>query len=373
MPRVSLRLVLVLVAILAGWCLVPPAAASSEDGDSEKAGKKKPGTAELQAGDMGSTVTSSQPVDADLLRNFKVDYNNAGGNERAVFAKYIEALGAAAMLDALEETFSRCHHQAYDLGAVLYSSTRDLATSLEVCGRRCTGACMHGVIREAFGSKSPAEVQGELHSFCEGDLMSGLHRKGNCAHALGHAAMVVSGQDLAKSLEACSAHPDAAMGYYCATGVYMEYFTDPEELDLEVLLNLHYPCDKQTPYPAACYRYKSPLMLRALKGDGAALTKECLGLSGARRRGCFHGLGIAHLPLVFDHPAKLAQVCGLGSRDERILCIEGVVEKLADYDEDVARRSCSSLDGELAKVCNTAAAEKMYRLEKPSLPLYLER
>ncbi len=31
MLRVSLRLVLVLVAMLAGWCLVPPAAASSED------------------------------------------------------------------------------------------------------------------------------------------------------------------------------------------------------------------------------------------------------------------------------------------------------------------------------------------------------
>ena len=224
--------------------------------------------------------------------------------------------------------------------------------------------------RVAFGSKSPAEVQGELHSFCEGDLMSGLHRRGNCAHALGHAMMVVSGRDVGSSLEACSTYSNAAMGYYCATGVYMEYFTDPEELDLEVLLNLHYPCDKQTPYPAACYRYKSPLMLRALKGDGAALTKECLGLSGARRRGCFHGLGIAHLPLVFDHPAKLAQVCGQGSRDDRLLCVEGVVEKLADYDEDVARRSCSSLGGELAKVCNTAAAEKMYRLDKPSLPLY---
>jgi len=341
-----------LAALLAGGWLTPSA------------------VAELPAHDKGATVTSSRPVDADLLRDFKIDYNNADGNERAVFENYIEALGAAAILDALEETFARCHHQARDLGAVLYTSTRDLAMSLEICGHRCTGACMHGVIQEAFAGMSLAEVQGQLHSFCDDGVMAGLHKKGNCAHAMGRAVMVASGRDVGKSLKVCSVYPDVAMGYYCATGVYTEYFTNPEELNLEVLLNLHFPCDQHALYPAACYRYKSPLMLRALKNDGDALTRECLGLSGARRRGCFHGLGLAQLPVVFDLPAKLAQVCSQGSPEDRILCVEGVVEKLADYDEGLARQSCTSLDGELAEVCRSAAEEKMYRLKKPSLSLY---
>ena len=108
----------------------------------------------------------------------------------------------------------------------------------------------------------------------------------------------------------------------------------------------------------------------ASKDDIEALNRECQGLSGAQRRGCFHGLGIAQLPAVFDDPAQLARACKQGSREDRVLCVEGVVEKLSDYDEDAARQACASLEGELAKVCATAAAEKMYRLDKPSLPLY---
>ena len=352
MSKGSERRGLALLALLAGGWWIPPA------------------VAEAQANEPGTTVNSSQPVDADLLRDFKVDYNHADGEERAVFQRYIEALGAAAMLDALEETFPRCHHQAFDLGVVLYASTQDLVTSLAVCGRRCTSACMHGVLLEAFGTRSMAVVQGALRSFCEGDVMAGRYKKGNCAHALGRALMVVSGRDVGKSLDACSTDPDDAMGYYCATGVYMEYFTDPEELDLEVFLNLHFPCDAHALYPAACYRYKSSLMLKALKNNVEALTRECLGLSGTHRRGCFHGLGMSQLPVVFAHPARLAQVCGQGNRDDRFLCVEGVVEKLADYDEDVARRSCGSLDGELARVCHAAVEEKMYRLKKANLLLY---
>jgi len=59
-----------------------------------------------------------------------------------------------------------------------------------------------------------------------------------------------------------------------------------------------------------------------------------------------------------------------GNHNERITCIEGVIEKLADYNEEEAMNICYFTEGEYRKVCESAAREKMYRLDKPSIGLY---
>ena len=53
------------------------------------------------------------------------------------------------------------------------------------------------------------------------------------------------------------------------------------------------------------------------------------------------------------------------------MCIEGAVEKLAEYNEERANAACATLDGGMADICTTAAREKMYRLHKPPIELYL--
>jgi hypothetical protein len=55
------------------------------------------------------------------------------------------------------------------------------------------------------------------------------------------------------------------------------------------------------------------------------------------------------------------------------MCIEGVTEKLSDYDERRAVAACAVLDGANAEVCRAAAQEKMYRLDKPTMELYTAR
>jgi hypothetical protein len=320
----------------------------------------------------GTEELASRPVDEELLRDFQVDYNNAQGDYRAVFQRYLEPLGAAAMLRALEDGFPRCHTQAHELGAAVYESIGDLGLAVEICGDGCTAGCMHGAVREALGSRPLGEVRRTLRYFCATDAMAELFPKGNCAHALGLAAMAAAGGDLQQALRVCSGHAEPAMEYYCATGVYSEYFGEATQLDLRVVLELHFPCSETTSFPVACYRYKGPLMHRALKGDAEAQQDACLTLSGAARRGCFHGLGVARLPEVFENPSLLAVACAEGNKNDRILCIEGVVEKLADYDDDRALEACASLSGRMGKACLRAAEEKMYRLDKKSLPLYME-
>ena len=52
------------------------------------------------------------------------------------------------------------------------------------------------------------------------------------------------------------------------------------------------------------------------------------------------------------------------------MCIEGVVEKLADYDQARAFEACTSVTGANAELCEAAAAEKMYRVGKATARLY---
>ena len=50
---------------------------------------------------------------------------------------------------------------------------------------------------------------------------------------------------------------------------------------------------------------------------------------------------------------------------------EIVIEKMAEFDEGLAHVACATLSGELAKICHSAANEKMYRMRKPSLRYYV--
>ncbi len=107
-----------------------------------------------------------------------------------------------------------------------------------------------------------------------------------------------------------------------------------------------------------------------LNNDRQMLVEECLKLPDSQRLGCFHGLGNVYLKTVARKPALLSEICLAGRQEDQIMCIEGVIEKLADYDERLAMLACSSLKGENAKVCYEAAKEKMYRLNKPTMKLY---
>jgi hypothetical protein len=197
--------------------------------------------------------------------------------------------------------------------------------------------------------------------------MATMHKPGNCAHGIGHALMALTAGDLGRSLELCGAFGRPAMAYYCATGVFMEFHTSQRQ----ALQGrpLHFPCETH-PFPAACYRYRGQSMLRALGGYPTRLAEECLALPRARRLGCFHGLGAAAISNIARSPGLLPAVCSHGLAEDQAMCIEGAIEKLGDYDEARAQAACATMAGEGAAVCQAAAREKMYRLDKLTMPLY---
>jgi len=351
--------------------------------------------------DMGTTKTDEgkrphwNAIGNTLKHQLIQEYRSPDYDEKRFFAKYIELIPAEAILGFLEAEEAICHRQAHELGRAIFRKTNNISETLSICGNGCTNACMHGAIGEAF-SDDPSHHESKTHSqtnenshqttsaidklvemmepFCHTGEMVRQHKRGNCAHAMGHALMLKTDHDIGASIDGCRHFNEPGMDYYCATGVYMQYMDNvtsngSRQADTQ-RWGSNYPCNKFTTYPAACYRYIVS-EVKEERGLGLEhLILLCAQLPADVRSGCFHGLGAAYTPLIVEHPTLLKVVCSYGDNKEQLLCIEGVIEKLADFNEQRALEACKTLDSKTRDICIAAAQGKMYRLDKPSMYLY---
>jgi hypothetical protein len=202
-------------------------------------------------------------------------------------------------------------------------------------------------------------------------VMTASYSPGDCAHGVGHALMVVTRYDIPASVKACAGFDDRAMVYYCATGAYMEYVTERDEADAKIR-SLFYPCDTYE-YPAACARYKMVHVVERHYEAGKRiddLARQCEKLVGKFRLGCFHGLGNAHMWLIASGETTLRNVCNRPDGNERFMCIEGAMERMAKFHERRAREVCEEIESKDRQICFTAVQHKMYNIKK-DFTLYL--
>jgi hypothetical protein len=312
------------------------------------------------------------PADAALKGQFNVEYMLRAAQRPRVFRQFLPTLGAQGMLDVLERRNAFCHSEAHDLGRVVYEHFKELGPALIECGGRCTSGCTHGVLAQAFGTITLEDLRPRLAAVCTEGVIRETRQHGTCAHGIGHALMLIVKNDVAASIAACRAFDDPSLEYFCVTGAYMEFFDHAEQW-AGTSASLYHPCDVYTDFPAACYRYQAVRMLRKLGGDRDRLAAACRSLPGAAQAGCFHGFGFAHYQRVAGNPALMAGLCPDVAGPNQTLCIEGVIENLAFFDSAKAAAACEHLRGPAADICAAAARGGLYRLAKPTLPLYLSR
>ena len=94
-------------------------------------------------------------------------------------------------------------------------------------------------------------------------------------------------------------------------------------------------------------------------------------MDGLDRLGCFDGYASAQVGAVEKKPEKLNEICQHGNIDDQKVCIEAIIERLADYQEPQAYAACTFVEGELNEFCNRAADRKYYSVDK-SFELYFE-
>lgn len=325
--------------------------------------------------EMTLPTVPDTPERVRLKEEFRARYRAAGADSdaasgavrRAVFDEFLPRLDAQGMLDVLESIHPLCHSQAHELGRAVYASVRDLDAAVGECGTRCTSACTHGVLEEAFGTVDLATLRPRLATLCSSGALAESRRVGTCAHGIGHALMMITGRDVGRSVEACEGFGTPALTDFCASGVFMEFFEHPVPAGAGQL----YPCDTYTTHPAACFRYLTMrLMRRPSLGGDAGVLALCRSLPRPQRLGCVHGFGFGLIPRLQRNPRWIAS-CVLRDPDEQTMCIEGAMEAFGGLAPDRARKACEMLTGPAAEVCHAAASSGLYRLDKPSMPLYL--
>ena len=314
-------------------------------------------------------------------REFEQSFHTADApHTRALYEQFLPRIGANGIGQALETIRPFCHGEAHELGRLIFSKLRDVGTSLESCADTCSSGCMHGVLMEFFADGrhgdgpshqhsaqlTTAAVAARIPTFCESPALTRMYPPGDCAHGVGHAAMFLSNYDVSAGIDLCERFPSHGLRYYCATGAYMEYWSNPQSRSDHPIDDASLPCDK-TRYPAACFRYvmNNPIRRRfANAGTLETPDQHCARLEGKYRLGCFHGIGFAQTLTIARGWTTLAKVCGLGSREDETVCIEGAMERLGKFSPDIAAERCKPLTDWRRGVCQAAASRKMYDLNK---------
>jgi hypothetical protein len=358
------------------------------------------GAAMLWVRRSGSEQEVRQPeIAADSLLNIPLErtvsarqeflaaYRIADGRHaRALYEEYLPRIGANGLREEIRIAHPSCHDEGHDLGKVIFARLRDVGASLESCSDACASGCMHGVLMQFFtDSGSPgasvrahhhssqlttADVAGRIPTICETQALARMYRPGDCAHGVGHAVMFLSNYDIPKGIDLCERFPSYALRYYCATGAYMEYRITKTPTDYSSHGPL-YPCDTAL-YPAACFRYVMTNSIREQYARGATLEtlqRQCAGLRGKYRLGCFHGIGNAHVGIIGLGQKTLALVCGFGTREDQTVCVDGAIERLGKFTPAIAGERCASLTDWRRDVCQASASRKMYDMER-SFALY---
>lgn len=301
--------------------------------------------------------------------------------KRSLYEEYVPVIGANGVLDGITKLWPTCHSEAHDLGKVIYASTQDVDLSLRICHDGCYSGCMHGVMMEAYagardktdpeGHVNPEVVRMMMQDMCSKKSMKESYSPGDCAHATGHALMVLAEYDIDTAIGWCDQFDEDHMRYYCATGAYMEYVTEKDRADVEAKKPILYPCESHK-YPAACARYKMVHVIPRLMRSKADVTKMAMGcqhLKDPYRIGCFHGIGNGFMPAIAKQQLTIAEVCGMGNEDEAAACIDGAMERMAKYSPDAATAVCKSVEERSQRrLCNEARERGMYNMEKDLSP-----
>ncbi len=304
---------------------------------------------------------------------------------RALYEQFLPRIGANGIGQSLQTAHPYCHEEGHELGKLILARLNDVGMSLESCADACTSGCMHGVLMQFFtkdramqgsghqhsAQLSAADVAPQIPTFCESEALARKYLPGDCAHGVGHAVMFLSKYDVPAGIDLCERFPSYGLRYYCATGAYMEYWSNPRARWGNPTHPERSLCDKAR-YPAACFRYvvkKAAQLPFAQARTLAALERQCASLGGKYRLGCFHGIGFSQLLPVARGRTTVAKACGFGTREDQTICLEGAIERLGRFSPAIAAERCEQLADWRRGVCQAAASRKMYDMDK-SFALY---
>lgn len=182
-----------------------------------------------------------------------------------------------------------CHPLMHELGHAAYTYYGGYAQAMQHSNDVCDSGYIHGVLESYFGSG--IDIQQALQTAC--DTTTSVFNQWQCYHGLGHGVMLVSLENIPRSLSLCNTLPNTFAKNACINGVYMQHFvvtsdngyipkTNPTSLQ---------DCSSQpAPNKGTCYDYAPSAYLTIYSGQYMSAKQWCSGTKGYVAA-CYEGIG----------------------------------------------------------------------------------
>lgn len=246
-----------------------------------------------------------------------------------------ETLTGLSLIDTEEGIRQTCHAFVHFLGANEYKRTKDVSGTLAQCSTQiaCGEGCFHGVIEGYFEEDGREFSAGSVSSLCRDDAVGNPTNYLACTHGIGHAFMLLYGNDVSPSLVGCDLLDAALERESCYAGVFMENVFSYGSANHVSSVD---PADPgavcrglSDRYLSACYAFQSSFVIQQGRGDYAAGAAFCEEAPGGYRATCYRSIG-ADAAVSFVHAEPMADACMVApSGEARISCLTGALVFLA--------------------------------------------
>ena len=184
-----------------------------------------------------------------------------------------------------------CHALVHEIGHSAYLRYGDFAKAMSYRNEACDSGYLHGVIEEAL-VKSPDPLK-KIKEICN-SYRGETYLSWECYHGIGHGLMLVTDNELERSIAYCKELDTHFMQNNCVNGVFMENSNTDQKIHIPHYLDPSdpfVPCETQpSEYQELCYIYAPVYFLSLHPNQYDKAVLWCLGAPNDNKNACISGV-----------------------------------------------------------------------------------
>lgn len=265
------------------------------------------------------------------------------------------------------EMFTNCHEVMHYIGRDIYRKEGSVPNALGSCSHVCFEGCLHGVTEGfvlekhlSIGTGNDEQIASEIPTICgKREAYEKTQLFDQCIHGIGHAAMLLTENDVPRALKLCDFLRVVMENELCYSGVFMENSnssTNKDHPSKYVKANdPFYPCAiLEEKYRKMCYELQSFKLIEFIKNDWQKTFTMCSKIDRKYQAVCYKSLGSTQVGFTQDDEVRRKNCDFAPPGYYRDVCVRGVVGALATrYGGDVAKiiSFCNIADAINKKAC----------------------
>lgn len=234
-----------------------------------------------------------------------------------------------------------CHEFAHYVGKKVFRRTNDLKSILISPNvNLCLQGFLHGAIIENFTQmgvltmdKNDPLIKESFVNICgTKDSFNFVGHFVECFHALGHASMIMTGNNLPSSLEICDVLQKEQYQESCYSGALMENFNDTQSAPVAKEYfdkgDYNYPCyELDVKYSKLCYRWKGEYFFGLNKNNFESSLVMCQKIKSEFVNECILRLARSYARNnYYQRDQVLGKCILLPNKFQGDYCLRGVIE-----------------------------------------------